>query len=216
MNYLERHIEHSSGMYSFFSWLLEQEKKGYFHFIHNETIYFHHHLSRYFGIGVGRNKKKKSELFFACQPTESEWLSLIKWKKIVLNKEKQLLFLVSESVKGDEASIPDIPSFVLGIYVDTEEKINLIAKNTNIICREYFIDEYKEVQVNFHKTIFQVPIEVSLVLDNDNDSLFDYSKMLQQKEKESEIYSSKPTFIGDIAQIEGSDSIFKKWKENKV
>ena len=216
MNYLERHIEHSSGMYSLFSWLLEQENKGYFHFIHNDTIYLHHNLSRFFGIGVGKNKKKKSELFFACQPIESEWLSLIKWKKLVLNKEKQVLFLVSETVKGDESSVPDIPSFILSIYVDTLEKINLIAKNNTIICREYFVDEYKEIQVNFHKTIFQIPIEVSLTLENDNDNIFDYSKMLQQKEKESEIYSSKPTFIGDIAQIEGTDSIFKKWKENKV
>jgi hypothetical protein len=216
MNYLERHIEHTSGMYSLFSWLLEQENKGYSHFIHNQTVYLNQNLSKYFGIGVGKNKKKKTELFFACQPIESEWLSLIKWKKISLNIEKQILFLVSDVVKGDEQSIPDIPSFILAIYVDTEEKMNLISSKKELSCREYFIDEYDNIQVNFHKLIFQIPVEAALNIEQNNQELFDYAKMIHQKEQQSEIYSNKPNFIGDIAQIEGTDSILKKWKENKV
>ncbi len=216
MNYLERHIEHSAGMYSLFSWLIEQENKGYPHFIHNQTIYLNKNLGKYFGVGVGKNKRKKSELFLACQPIESEWLSLIKWNKIVLNIEEKILFLVSDIVKGDESTIPDIAPFTVGIYVDTKEKINLISANKNIICREYYVDDYKEHKINFHKTIFQLPIELAVHIEYNNTDLFDYSKMLQQKTQESEIYASKPNFIGDIAKIEGTDSIFKKWKENKV
>lgn len=216
MNYLERYIEHSSGMYSLFSWLIEQENKGYPHFIHNQTIYLNSNLGKYFGIGVGKNKKKKSELFLACQPIEAEWLSLIKWKKIILNLEDKILFIVSDIVKGDESSIPDIPPFIIGIPVDTKEKMELIASNKNIICREYFVDEYKQHQINFHKIIFQIPVEVSLQIEYDKSDMFDYSKMLQHKTQESEVYSNKPSFLGDIAKIEGTDSILKKWKENKV
>lgn len=160
--------------------------------------------------------KRKKQSFFACQPIESEWLSLIKWKKISLNIEKQILFLVSDVVKGDEQSIPDIPSFILAIYVDTEEKMNLISSKKELSCREYFIDEYDNIQVNFHKLIFQIPVEAALNIEQNNQELFDYAKMIHQKEQQSEIYSNKPNFIGDIAQIEGTDSILKKWKENKV
>lgn len=216
MNYLEKHIEHSTGMYSFFSWLCEQENRGYPYLIHNQTIYLHNHLSKYFAIGIGKNKKKENEMFFACQPIECEWLSLIKWKKMKINKEKQVLFLISEVVKGDEESIPDIPSFILAIHVDTKEKIDLIFDKKEISCREFFIDEYKNVKINFHKLIFKIPIDTSLSSQDEIIELFDYSKMLEQKEHESEIYSAKPMFIGDMAKIEGTDSLLKKWKENKI
>lgn len=195
MEELEYYIEHCSGLYSFFAWLEDQNNKGMNFFLEKQIIYANKLTSRYFSICVLKGKQK--ELCLATQSIESEWLSLIKWSHVAIQKNNNYIYLISKSVKGDQVEYPDLPYFVLALYVDTLEKINLIANQKNITAREYFKEDNKHVFLNLHKQIFKLPIvlinsETELIVD---ENILDYSQIINMKEKNILTISENITFL---------------------
>lgn len=217
MSFLDRYVEHSAGLLSFLSWIETKNTEGKPYEITKQIVFLNQLISKYFSIGI-TYKKGKREIFFAIQPIESEWFSLIKWNKIVLRKNDQYIYFVAESMRGDEDSNPDIPSFGLAFYVDTQNKKELLSKLSTIAGREYFLDDDKRVKINFHKKIFNLPIEIVEANEQiiKEQKLFDFSDVLAKKEGRMSGYSEKPIFSGELARIEGTDDLLKKWKDNKI
>ncbi len=216
MNNLETYIEHCSGFYSFLAWIEEQNETGKPYGFVKQIAYLDPFVSKYFSIAVPKSKKK--ELFLAVQAIEAEWMSLIKWSYLAIKGNEPYLYLVAPPVKGDQENYPDMPSFAIALYVDTIEKRNLILNQNKLLAREYFLDADKVIRFNFHKNIFSLPIRIiddeeNIILDED---LLEYSEIVAMKENRSKIFSDKPEFIGDVAKIEGTEKLMKKWKENSV
>ncbi len=217
MNYLEKYIEHCSGFYSLLAWIESQSENGKPYSTLNNIIYFEPIISKYFSFGVVKGTKKSKEPFLAVQPIESEWFSLIKWKNLVLRDNDPYLYFISEPVKGDQETFPDIPSFAIALYIDTREKKSIIENLKTLSGREYFLDFDKQIRINFHKKIFNLKIEnfaenTPLVSE---EALFDYSEIILKQETKMVGYSDKPEFKGDVAKIDDT-GLMKKWKENNI
>ncbi len=216
MNNLDTYIEHCSGFYSFLAWIEQQNETGKPYGFVKQITYLDPFVSKYFSIAVPKSKKK--ELFLAVQAIESEWMSLIKWSYLAIRGNEPYLYIVSPPIKGDQENYPDMPSFAIALYVDTMEKRNLIVKQKKILAREYFLDADKKIRFNFHKNIFNLPIRV--MEENENiiieEDLLEYSEIIAMKENRAKRYEEKPEFIGDVAKIEGTEGLMKKWKENNV
>jgi hypothetical protein len=219
MNNLEKYIEHSSGLYCFLAWIEKESDNGMPYEISNQIIYLDPLLSRYFSLGISQTKKDKKDPFLAIQPLESQWFSLIKWTNIALKDNDPYIYFIANTVLGDQENFPDIPCFAIGLYIDTTEKKALLSTIKNLVGREYFMDETKTIHINFHKNIFKLPVnrydnEQSII---PKDEFIDYSKIISMKELGVQNnYSQRPDFVGDIAKVEGTEGLIKKWKENKV
>jgi len=219
MNNLEQYVEHCAGIYSFLSWMEKESENGLPYQISNQIIYLNPLLSRYFALGVSDAKRNKKKPFLAVQASEAEWMYLIKWNNIALRESDDTLYFISKTIFGDQEEYPDIPGFAIGLKVDTKEKIQLLSEIEHLIGRQYFKDDTDELHINFHKSIFKLPIKkyTKEQVIVDEDVILDYSQILTMKEQGMQgIYSEKPEFLGEIAKIEGTDDLLKKWKENKV
>lgn len=212
----EIYIKHVSGIYYLLEWVEHQKNQGMASNISNEIIYFHPLISRYFSLGVTKNKKYGKELFFASQPEESIWFSLIQWDKTIIQPNDIHLYFISKKIKGDNEDYPDIPQFGISFSFDSMDKINMLKNIKQIIGREYFQDENKLIKVNFHKKLYQLPLflyEKNQALI-ENIKVFNSSDIMRKKEQLiASKYSNEPEFKGDIAVIPGSESLFDKLKK---
>jgi len=219
MNDLEKYIEHCAGLYGLLAWLESEVKNGFSYQISNQIIYLDPLISRYFSLGISQSKKIKKKFFIAIQPIESKWFYLIKWNNIVLRNGDNYMYFVANTVFGDQNEYPDIPGFAIGLYIDTKEKRELLVRVNKIIGREYFQDDTGWINVNHHKILFELPVfyyEKNQKIVSAED-ITDYSHLLAQKEQSLQsIYTEMPEFLGDIANIKGSEELMKKWRNNQI
>lgn len=210
------YIKHVSGIYYLLQWIENQKIQGMASSIMNEMIYFHPLISRYFSLGITKNKKFGKELFFASQPDESIWFSLIQWDKAIIKDNDIHLYFISKKISGDNEEFPDIPQFGIAFSFDSIDKINLLKKVKQISGREYFQDESQMIKINFHKKLFDLPLfiyEKNTPFIEDSKS-FDYSDIIRKKEQiVASKYSNEPEFKGDIPIIPGTESLFDKLKK---
>jgi hypothetical protein len=219
MNNLEDYVEHCAGIYSFLSWMEKESENGLPYEISNQIIYLNPLLSRYFSLGVNQSKRHRKNPFLAIQSSEAEWMYLIKWKNIALRENDTCLYFIANTIYGDQEDYPDIPGFAIALQIDTKEKREILSEIEHLIGREYFQDDVGEVHINFHKSLFKLPVkqyEKDKTIVEANEVL-DYSHILAMKEQGIQTtYAERPEFIGDIAQVEGTEELLKKWKKGEV
>lgn len=219
MNNLEEYVEHCAGIYSFLSWMEKESENGMPYEISNQVIYLSPLLSRYFSLGVSQAKNQRKKPFLAVQSSEAEWMYLIKWKNIALRENDKSLYFIAKTILGDQEEYPDIPGFAIALKIDTNEKREILSGLEQLIGREYFADDTNEIHVNFHKSLFKLPIknyEQDKAIVDINETM-DYAQILAMQEQGIQsAYSERPDFIGDIAKFEGSEELLKKWKNGEV
>ena len=229
MDKSEQYLMHSAGMYAMLGWIEDQKKSGTPVKVSNQTIFLHPLTSRYFSIGVAKNKKYSKSPFLAIQPNEASWIKLIQWDRFFTRERDLHFYMVSKLVEGDGTEYPDIPPFAIAISFDTIEKINLLTEIGLLDGREYHKEDatqyFKEnneqkhlpsgrVMINFHSKIFdaikinRIPKEESylstgLIYTN-------YSDILTTKETnlQSTYSNGAPVFQGDEKEAKSALSGF--------
>lgn len=234
MDKSEQYLLHSAGMYAMLGWIEDQKNSGTPVKINNQTIFLHPLTSRYFSIGVSKNKKLAKTPFLAVQPNEAAWIKLIQWDKFFIKERDLHLYLVSKLVTGDGVEFPDIPPFAIAISFDAVEKINLLADIPQLDGREYhkenatqyFQDNRKNnpeetasyvqgrVMINLHSKLFD-SIKIKKITKDefyleDNLNYVRYSDILTNKETnlQSTFSNGAPVFQGDEREAQSALSGF--------
>ncbi len=234
MDKSEQYLLHSAGMYAMLGWIEDQKNSGTPVKVSNQTIFLHPLTSRYFSIGVSKNKKMAKSPFLAIQPNEAAWMKLIQWDSFFTKERDLHLYLVSKLVRGDGIEFPDIPPFAIAISFDAIEKINLLNEIQVIDGREYhkedatqyFKTNKKEnpqdkgsyiqgrVMINLHSKIFDSIKIKQLAKDEfylqDNLNYVKYSDILTNKETnlQSTFSNGAPVFQGDEKEAQSALSGF--------
>lgn len=228
MDNSEQYLLHSAGMYAMLGWIEDQRKSGTPVKINQQTIFLHPLTSRYFSIGVSKNKKVVKSPFLAVQPNEAAWIKLIQWDCFFIRERDLHLYMVSKLVVGDNTEFPDIPPFAVAISFDSSAKINLISEFNVIDGREYhkedattyFKDSQKEsgernsnegkVMINLHSKLFNA-IKIHTISKDefylkDNLEYVDYSQILTNKETnlQNVFASGAPIFQGDEREAQSA------------
>lgn len=198
MDKSEQYLLHAAGIYAMLAWVEDQKNSGTPVNITNQTIFFHPLTSRYFSIGVSKNKKLAKNPFLAIQPNEASWMKLIQWDKFYIKERDLHLYLVSKLIRGDGIEFPDIPPLAVAISFDTLDKINLLKEIGTIDGREY----YKEDATNYFKNnddenekVFHVTGKVMINLHS---KLFDSIKIKQLEKDEHYMENVLYTNYSDI------------------
>ena len=200
-NKADRYLLHCAGVYSMMAWLEKQNTLGTKTSVEKQVIYMSELGARYFALGTSKHRKAKLP-FLAMQPNESQWVNLIEWDYIALQKNNTSLYLISKIIPGDNQDYPDIPAFALAIPFDFQEKLDLLDKFTELDGREYFIESTGEVLVNFHHKLFSLPIkrfkEEESFMENSS-NLITYADIMRNKEQnlQGTFSSGAPVFQGD-------------------
>lgn len=197
----DKYLLHCSGIYSMMAWLEKQSNLGTKTNIDKQIIYMSELGARYFALGTSRHRKAKLP-FLAMQPNESQWVSLIEWDYIAIQKDSPILYLISKVVQGDNNDYPDMPAFALAIPFDFQEKLDLLAKFTELDGREYFIESTGEVLVNFHQKLFSLPIKRFKADESfmeNSGALVTYLDLMRNKEQDLQgtFAAGAPVFQGD-------------------
>lgn len=233
MDKSEQYLLHSAGMYAMLGWIEDQKNSGTPVKISNQTIFLHPLTSRYFSIGVSKNKKLAKTPFLAVQPNEASWMKLIQWDKFFVKERDLHLYLVSKLITGDNVEFPDIPPFAIAISFDTIEKINLLADIPFLDGREYHKEDATEyfldnrnnnqqknsfvqgrVMINLHSKLFDSIKIKKLNKDEfyleDNLNYVKYSDILTNKETnlQSTFSNGAPVFQGDEREAQSALSGF--------
>lgn len=234
MDKSEQYLLHSAGMYAMLGWIEDQKNSGTPVKISNQTIFLHPLTSRYFSIGVSKNKKMAKAPFLAVQPNEASWMKLIQWDNFFIKERDLHLYLVSKLVNGDGIEFPDIPPFAIAISFDSIDKIKLLGEIPIIDGREYhkenatqyYKDNRKEnpqdkssyvqgrVMINLHSKLFDSIKIKKLNKDEfylqDNLNYIKYSDILTNKETslQSTYSNGAPVFQGDEKEAQSALSGF--------
>jgi len=217
MDSKKQYTTHAAGLLAFFSWLELQKEQGMPAKISSQTVYFHPMISKYFSIGISKNKKYKKEPFIGIQSQESAWMRLIKWDRVVIRKNDMHIYLISSFINGNKIEYPDLPPFAIALSVDHIGKTNLIIEKINtLIGREYFLDG-NTIRVNYHTNIFSLPVIKLLqnepVFDNDNAMpLTTHMDIVRKKEHllNTQYTNSNILFQGETSQNDESSLLLKK------
>lgn len=238
MDKSEQYLLHAAGMYAMLAWIEDQKISGTPVNITNQTIFFHPLTSRYFSIGVSKNKKLAKNPFLAIQPNEASWMKLIQWDKFYIKERDLHLYMVSKLIRGDGIEFPDIPPLAIAISFDTLDKINLLKEIGNIDGREYYKEDatnyFKnddgakishvsgKVMINLHSKLFEAIKIVKLDKDEhylESNILYtNYSDILTSKETnlQSTYSGGAPVFQGDDREAKSALSGFiNKMKQEK-
>lgn len=213
----ENYLLHCSGVHTMLAWMENQKSLGTGAKVAFQTIRISQLGSRYFGLA--KSNHKKGNLPFLCiQPNESQWIKTIKWDYAAIRKDDNYLYLVSSIVKGDDVEYPDIPSFAVGIEFDDIEKLTSLDKFNKLDGREFFIDTNGAIRVNYHQKIFSLPLKHLEINEGylNEGIVMDYTELFSRKEEILQsIYSTNnpPEFLGDIADIPESKSLYQKLKD---
>lgn len=181
----DKYLLHCSGLYTMLAWMNEQQNNGLACKIANQMIYSHPLAARLFSLGISKNKKIGNVPFFAIQPNENKWFSLIDWKHICIRERDLHLYFISNLVKGNNIDYPDIPPFVFAISFDTLDKIKLLEKIKQLDGREYRMDEEGQIKINFHSKIFSLPVITKYydeVILEPIEGYVNYTELMRQKE----------------------------------
>lgn len=221
MDNTELYLLHSSGMLAMLNWIEQQHKLGTPIKLNNQTIYLHPLTSRFFSLGVSKNKKYAKLPFLAIQPNESLWMKLIQWEGIYIKDRDLHIYLVSKLIKGNGYDLPDIPAFAIAISLDTMDKINIIKTFKNIDGREYYqensVKDLKNTQgqvfINFKSKILD-SLNVKLLKQEEHYlkdvDFINYTDLLSKNESalQSKYSEGAPVFKGDENEAK---SIFAGW-----
>jgi hypothetical protein len=179
MDKSEEYLLHTAGIYAMLGWIEDQKNSGTPVKINNQTIFLHPLTSRYFSIGVSKNKKLAKTPFLAVQPNEAIWMKLIQWDKFCIKEHDLHLYLVSKLIVGDGIEFPDIPPFAVAISFDTIEKINILANIPYLDGREYYKENatqyFKDNKINNHEK--NISFVQEKVMINLHSKLFDSIKI---------------------------------------
>lgn len=230
MDKSEQYLLHSAGMYAMLGWIEDQKKSGTPVKINSQTIFLHPLTSRYFSIGISKNKKLSKTPFLAVQPNEASWIKLIQWDNFFIRERDLHLYLVSKLVRGDGIEFPDIPPFAIAISFDTLDKINLLTDIASLDGREYHKEDatqyYKDsksldsqgnnsfvqgrVMINLHSKLFE-SIKINKLNKNefylkDNLDYIKYDDILTNKEinLQSTFSNGAPVFQGDTKEAQSA------------
>lgn len=215
MSNLNEYLTHSAGVLSMFGWIKSQTDVGTPPKIVSQILYMHPFTSKFFSIGIAKNKKKYPHPFLAIQPEEAFWFRLLQWDKVYIREKDLHFYLITKHIKGDEENYPDIPPFIIGISIDSLEKINLFDSVDFIEGREYRNDD-NIIAINFNKTLFGLPIVKIKHNENFkelNAKFFTYSEVLTTKTANLQAHygESEPDFIGDSSE---ATKKYKKYTDN--
>ncbi len=196
----EKYLKHSAGIYSLFNWLQIQEKLGMAYVIEHNKIQLNHLSSRYFSLGILKNKKKSTFPFLAAQPEESEWIRFLSWDNVTIKKNDLNFYLVSQTVQGGD-DYPDLNAFVIALPFDHFSKIELLNNYDQIEAREYYLDETNNIQINTHKPLFKLPLvfkqeNEKIIDDTENKHLNNYEDIIKRKIQKTNI-DFEPDYQGE-------------------
>ncbi len=200
----DKYILHCAGFYSMLGWLENQAKNGMESKVSGQTVFAHPLISRYFSLGIAKQKKYGKDPFLAVQPEESDWMSLIQWDRVCVRKRDMHLYFVSKLVHGDKEEYPDIPPFVFALSFDTLDKMSLVFQFNKLDAREYRL-ENNQVFINYHKKVFSIPVSK---LDHDepylnNDEIVtSYFDLISKREK-----NLVNTYGDNLLEIEGEGGL---------
>lgn len=212
----DKYLTHNAGLYALFAWMTAQEESGMPCHNQGQIIYLNPLISRYFSLGVCNKKGLEHLPFLAIQPMEKKWISLIQWDCAVIKEKDNFLYLIAQFIKGDGSNFPDIPSFAIAFEFDTASKLDLIKDINCLQGREYAKDYVGQINVNFHNTIFSLPVKHELEENNfELPESLTYEKLMFQNEKAllNDYLDGEPEFKGDLAAIPGTESLFEKLKK---
>ena len=187
------YLKHASGIYLFLSWLQAEIEIGNKYEAKENIISLSPLASHYFLFG-----KMKDEVFLAAQDTEATWLNLINWSH--LNFKKNYLYLVSKFVKGDNDNLIDLAPMAVGIFINHQDKINILSKQKKIVGKEFLIDNDKSIRVNHVKTIFNLKVnnEEKIISELNDDEIVDYLDLIKNKLDRTNVYDQPNYQQGEV------------------
>lgn len=223
MDQNEQYIKHSTGLFAFFSWLEKQKNFGMNSKIIKQSVYCHPMVSKYFSIGIAKNKKYSNIPFIAIQPQETAWMKLIQWDRIAIRKNDMHVYFISKFIKGDKINYPDLPPFVFGLSLDHIDKLNLLFDNKikRLDGREYYLENNK-IMVNYHTKVFNLPVFKLLPNEpylEESEVATSYLDIMHEKENELQAkYSDyRPDFEGEVIQNDESTKLLRRLaKESEI
>lgn len=157
---LELYLKQVAGLYSFCEWLFKQIKNGEQLSARNNIIKLSPMSSASFALGrSSRCRGKKKIPFLATHVNEARWIRMIKWSHITLKENDNCLYLVSDQIRGNGVDFFTSPAIAIGIAFDAIEKLSVLAQEDRLGAREYFLENGTEPKVNYHKSLFVLPIK---------------------------------------------------------
>lgn len=220
MEQFQKYLLHCTGIYAFLSWMEHQSNQGLPCTISGQTISSHPFISKYFSLGIAKNKKLSQKPFIAIQPNEAEWFKLIQWDKICIRKKDSNIYFISQLVSGDGEEYPDIPPFAFALSFDTIEKTSILFQIQDLQGREYSkIDG--EIYINYHKSLFNLKVhqleknEPYLITNSKQG--FSYIDIIRKKEAElrNKFGDSLIEIQGDVNYSAESEELLKKFNKEK-
>lgn len=212
MDQNEKYLLHCAGFYNLLAWNEQQESIGHKNLIKNQIFYITELGSSYFSLGITTYKKIQHP-FLAVQFSAQKWMKNIIWSHIAIRENEPYLYLVSSIVEGDYVNYSDIPNFAVAISFDMLDKLNLIKNFKKMEARELYIDEEKNIHVNFNGKIFSLPIKLlkaqePILTEHD---IVQYRDLLQNKGFNLEnTFLYEPDFQGELDTPLEKNTLFNK------
>lgn len=160
MKEIQQFLTHCSGFYNFINWLHEQQRTGFAFEVTNNIIHLNPLYSQYISLGISTLKRSNGDAFIAVPPREAKWLGMIQWNEIILRRKDNYIYFLSHGVKSPMSKYPDIPGLTIGFYVDLKEKTELLYSLSEILVREYRLEDDGGVYINYHKPTCKLPIRI--------------------------------------------------------
>lgn len=127
-------IKHSAGILGLVHWLNDLKSYGYSYEVRNNII----QISQTYNRTICMGKIKSGNTFIGFDNNFAKWARFIKWDRLVIDKEKSQIHLVS---KAPENNSLDFSDFAITFYADMLDKLSLLEGNNEIDIRNYYINE---------------------------------------------------------------------------
>lgn len=159
MSNIKNYLQHTTGIWTMFQFFDSYLKYGYKYETNNKVlIQLSSFYSQHIALGSTNNKKLSKNLFLTFSQQLYNALSLVNFDKVVFDCYEQRIYLISKSVMGDGINWPDIPPFILGIYLENVEKLSILPSMGKIDIKPYYFTDAQEQAVIDHKSFFSLDI----------------------------------------------------------
>lgn len=146
LNNNEVFVKHLIGTSSMLSWISQWEVMEFFDKKNDAGLLFNFNkiMSQRFFLGFPLNLAKHGKLpFIAFQSLEYSWVNMIQWRKVLICKNNNRMYLISNKIKtiyGDH-----LPSFAISIEFLDGRVFDKLKKYNNIAFKNlWFEDEIDE------------------------------------------------------------------------
>lgn len=115
INY-QKYLRHQKGLALLWLWMNQWKSLNGWTWEDN-SLTISNLCSQRFLIGAPKNKSnnRSKNVFLGIQHEENSWMKRIIWKRVVMDKSNQKLWLVSQNVFSPDIDWPDIPSIAVGV-----------------------------------------------------------------------------------------------------